>query len=96
MVIFRRRDDKLMQKCLDCEYLVQVKDDGKRYKSTRAVICGASHDKYKNCYAYRWLFVDSAVRGTEPEPNREPKPIPIATPTQMKDILKGLGKVGKR
>ena len=95
MVIFRRKDRNLMTKCEGCNNLVEVKDDSKRYKSTRAVICNAPHSKYRDCFEYRWLFVDRLRRTTQPEPNREEKPVPKTTPTQMKDILKGLQKVGK-
>lgn len=85
-----------MRKCEECPDCREVKDDSKQYKNTRAVICGARHDKYKDCYEYRWLFVDRHLRATEPEPVTEETPIVAVDKRMTQDILKGLKKVGKR
>ena len=96
MVIFKRTATNLMQKCLDCQHLKEVKDDAKRYSKTRAVICNAPHSVYKNCFEYRWLFVQGTIRGYEPEPQEEPERLGTVDAQKMHEILTKLKKTGKK
>lgn len=69
LIVFKREDKWLYRKCLNCEYLVEFRDDPKMYPKTVGVVCGAPQHVMAFCFKYDWFRACGHYHGEKPENN---------------------------
>lgn len=63
LIVFKREDKALYRKCLNCTYLVEVKDDKDKYPATLGVICNAPQHVMAVCFRYDWFRASGHYHG---------------------------------